>query len=246
MRLSAGWREAFRAAERWVLPGECLLCRARVDRDPDDPLICGVCRSRWRRLPPPWCARCGQPLDRYTDCRICVDWPEPFGPVRSAVWLDEDARRAVHLLKYNGWHRVADALAAAMTPGDLPGAGAALVPIPLGAARLRARGYNQSAKLAEALGRRFGLPVAACLVRSRETRTQTTLTPEEREANLRGAFGAAGAVPRRPILIDDVFTTGSTLRAAAGALSAAGAGAVAAWTFARAEAPLAGISRAVR
>lgn len=245
MRPSAGWVESLRAAERWLLPGECLVCRARVAGDPDDPLICRVCRSRWRRLPPPWCARCGQPIDRHTDCRVCLEWPEGFAQVQSAVWLDEGARRAVHLLKYDGWHRVADALATAMETGDIPLAGAALVPIPLGAARLRARGYNQSTKLAQAFSRRSGVPVVECLVRSRDTRTQTALTPEEREANLRGAFVGRGTLPARAILVDDVFTTGATLCAAAEALLAGGAGAVSAVTYARAELPLAGLSRTV-
>jgi ComF family protein len=123
--------------------------------------------------------------------------------------------------------------------------GIALIPIPLGAARLRSRGYNQSAVLAEALAKRLGVPVAsAVLTRSRETTTQTALTPEARRANLAGAFVARTRAPARSVLVDDVFTTGATLLEAATALLAAGAETVSGVTFARAARPLAGAAAA--
>ena len=160
--------------------------------------------------------------------------------MRSAVWLDPSAREAVHLLKYSGWWRVADAMADTMRRALPIPPGTTLVPIPLGATRQRTRGYNQSAVLAETLGRLLGMSVARdALSRRRETTTQTALTPEERRANLAGAFVANGVAPARPMLVDDVFTTGATLAAAAAALHAAGAGVVSGITFARAERPLA-------
>ncbi|MGE3615681.1 MAG: ComF family protein, partial [Gemmatimonadales bacterium] len=149
---AAGW-------ERRLLPAECLLCRERLGAEPDEPLVCAVCRSRWRRLPHPLCARCGQPIDAFDACRLCADWPPGFGGVQSAVWLDESARRAVHLFKYEGWWRVAGSLAAAMDGLDALAGVPVLIPVPLGAARERARGYNQSAKLAAALSVRLGLPI---------------------------------------------------------------------------------------
>jgi ComF family protein len=160
--------------------------------------------------------------------------------VRSAVWLAEGARRAVHLFKYEGWWRLADTMARAMRPILCAGTAAVLVPIPLGASRQRTRGYNQSAVLATALRRITGLPVAAdALHRGRETTTQTALTPEARRANLAGAFRAAGPAPLHAMLVDDVFTTGATLAEAAAALLAAGAERVEGVTFARAPRPLA-------
>ena len=230
---------ALAAVERWLLPGECLLCRGAAG-GARDPLICAPCCARWAALPEPQCPRCGQPLTPDIACRICSDWPPGLQGIRSAVWLDAAARRAVHLLKYSGWWRVAEPLAGAMAV-RLPWApGSTLIPIPLGAARLRSRGYNQSAVLADALGKRLRLRVAGrALSRRRETTTQTALTPEARRANLAGAFVAAGRVPAHPVLVDDVFTTGATLAEAAVALFAAGAQTVSAVTFARAARPLA-------
>jgi ComF family protein len=110
-----------------------------------------------------------------------------------------------------------------------------LIPIPLGGRRQRQRGYNQSERLAAALGARVGVPVRAeRLRRTRETPTQTALTPEARHANVAGAFGAEAVQGLDVVLVDDVFTTGATLAAAAAALSAAGARRVEAVTFARA------------
>ena len=247
------------AVEQLLLPAECLLCRALLSFADSSRLVCDVCRHRWRPIRPPWCARCGQPEPLFGRCRLCAEWPAAFGPARSAVWLDAGAREAVHALKYGGLPRIATELAAAMAGLELPGIDSAwLVPVPLGRARLRTRGYNQSERLARALGRRWRRPVVDLLVRTRDTAAQTALTPEARLANVAGAFtvrnGECGvrnerahadsalriphsALERPLILVDDVFTTGATLAEAARALERAGAGTVSAVTFGRAVVP---------
>jgi ComF family protein len=164
--------------------------------------------------------------------------------VRSAAWLDEGARPAVHALKYGRLPRIADDLAAAMLPmrpaTDGP---SALIPIPLAPKRLRERGYNQSEMLARALARQWRIPVLVdAVVRTRETPTQTALTPDTRLANVRAAFAANVQCPMindhwTLIIIDDVFTTGATLAEAARALAQAGATRVMGVTFARAAIP---------
>jgi predicted amidophosphoribosyltransferase len=159
--------------------------------------------------------------------------------VRSAVWLRGSARHAVHLLKYESWWRVAEALAEAMVTLEPLTGQVCLIPVPLGSRRLRTRGYNQSERIARALGARVGRPVRTeVLQRRRETRTQTALTPEGRHANVAGAFEARGAAGLACVLVDDVFTTGATLAAAGAALQGAGAARVEAVTFARAEPPV--------
>jgi ComF family protein len=155
------------------------------------------------------------------------------------VWLENTAREAVHQLKYEGWSRVADAMAEAMRALEPLTGQVFLIPVPLGGARQRARGYNQSERIAAALGFRVGLPVRCDLLfRTRETKTQTALTPEARHANVAGAFRAEPARDLELVLVDDVFTTGATLAAAAAALVGAGAKRVEAVTFARAAVEL--------
>ncbi len=225
------------AVERWLLPGECLLCRGALVDEARIGLICSLCRHRWTRLPDPLCRRCGEPrLLTELECRLCQDWPPGLSRARSAVWHDGGARKVVHQLKYEGWWRVTEAMAEVMASMD-PFAGTPmLVPIPLAPARLRIRGYNQSECLAAALARRLTISVSAtALTRVRETPTQTALTPEERLANVSGAFAARGTRGKHIVLVDDVFTTGATLLAATDALMKAGATQVEAITFARAK-----------
>jgi ComF family protein len=233
------------AVEQLLLPAECLLCHALLGQRDARCIVCPLCRQRWRAVRPPWCERCGQPEPHFGPCRLCVGWPPALTSVRSAVWLDEGARPAVHGLKYRGLPRIADDLAAAMRPmrpsTDGP---SVLIPIPLAPQRLRARGYNQSDVLARALARQWRIPVLAdVLVRTRETPTQTALTPETRLANVRAAFAVANV--QCPmindhwtlIIVDDVFTTGATLAEAARALEQAGAERILGVTFARAAIP---------
>lgn len=181
-------------------------------------------------------------------CRICPGWPAGLGRVRSAVWLEGTARDAVHRLKYDGWWRVSEGMAEVMQGLEPLRGVVSLVPVPLGPARLRRRGYNQAERLASALAARLGVPMRPDLLqRARNTTTQTALTPEERQANVAGAFagrrGASRASVRGSVvLVDDVFTTGATLAAAASALIASGAERVEAVTFARATQPVTGSS----
>ena len=234
---------ALAGAERWLLPAACLLCDEPVPNREADALICAICRSRWRPVPHPLCHRCGQPRLQDLECRICQSWPVGLGRVRSAVWLEGSARIAVHRLKYEGWCRVSEPMALTMRNLEPLTAEVSLIPVPLGARRLKARGYNQSACIAASIGRCIGAPVRVDLLeRVRETATQTALTPEARHANVSGAFRAGGVKGLQVVLVDDVFTTGATLAAAGAALARAGAAGVEAVTFARAVADLGAVS----
>jgi ComF family protein len=236
-----GWPDRIRRVERWLLPASCLQCHRPV-HEPLDPLICGLCRSRWHPVPQPQCRRCGSPGQR-PDCAVCRDWPADLASVQSAVLLDAATRPIIHHFKYGDWPRVATALSVAVIPllARLPSA--PLIPIPTTPERLRERGYNQAAELAAALASRSGRRLnRSCLRRRRHRASQTALGAAERRANLMDAFEADNA-PTTLVLVDDVFTTGATLTSAARALFDADAVEIHAVTFARAEPPLAASAR---
>lgn len=126
-------------------------------------------------------------------------------------------------------------------PPDVLSERAALVPVPLAAVKERARGYNQAALLAAALGQAWELPVWRDVIeRTRATPSQTRLTPGERLANVHRAFslkdGAEARIRgRHLLLVDDVLTTGATLNACATVLFEAGARTLSYVTFGRAR-----------
>jgi len=158
----------------------------------------------------------------------------------------EPASGIVHALKYQGWSAVADEIAARMSrlswPQDVADERAALVPIPLASARKRQRGYNQSALIARGIGRRWRIPVWEDVVaRSRETTSQTRLTPEQRLDNVAGSF-CIGERHRgqlrgaHVVVVDDVVTTAATHNTCAKVLYEAGARIISYVTFGRAHA----------
>jgi len=223
-------RALARAALDLLFPAVCPLCAARLGAGRRDPL-CGACWASLARLAPPLCARCGAPVPseaEATGCADCRDAVPPFDYARAAASYGGAVREAIHGLKFGGRRSLARPL------GDLVGEQCAaaladrpdaLLPVPLARARERERGFNHAALLAERLGERLGLSVRPrWLVRLRATAPQTDLTAAERRANVAGAFAAAPAVAgRHVVVIDDVITTGATVRECARALRAAGA-----------------------
>ena len=223
----------------------CVSCGATVRRAADG-IVCGPCWARLARLSEPQCGRCGHPsLGRA--CRWCEALPPYVRAVRSHCWVHRGTGAAlVHALKYDGWSAVSGGMAARVAqlawPRDVVEERGLVVPVPLAPARLRERGYNQSALIARALARSWGVAMGErVLVRTRATPSQTRLTPAQRVRNVSGAFrvpGDARADLRgaHVVLVDDVVTTAATLVACAAALHEGGARVVSCATFGRAPA----------
>lgn len=256
-RLAAAWlRGAGAGVADLLLPRACAACERAMDRH-EPGIVCGRCWARLKWLASPQCVRCGHPLGERLraraaaapaspiTCHWCPLLPPYVRAVRSVCWVSAGSALAiVHALKYRGWHAVADGMAERMArldwPRDVREERAAVLPVPLGADRLRERGYNQSERLARALAARWGVPLwRDCLARTRGTRTQTRLTPQERLRNVSGAFRATTTRELQGshvVLVDDVVTTAATLNACAAALFEAGARVVSYATFGRAPA----------
>lgn len=200
---------------------------------------CDACRAQIRAVGSSICPHCGRPQPQSAVCPHCRHTPLEINGIRSAVMFEGPAREAIHHLKYNGRTSLAEPLGdllieswqANPLPADM------LVPVPLHQARLRERGYNQSALLGKRLAQATGLPlIEPALRRVKATVPQITLTAAERKANVQDAFEARAELVggKRVLLIDDVCTTGSTLEACQLALKRASAQSVWALTLARA------------
>lgn len=228
-----------------LLPRACAACEATL-AEPERGLVCGRCWARLSLLRHPRCDRCGHPSPARGGCPVCPLLAPFVRSARAYCWIPDDVGSALlSALKYDGWFRVADAMGERMArlswPPDVVAERAALIPVPLAATKLRARGYNQAACLAQAVASRWGIPMwHDVLTRTRATPSQTSLTPGERLANVHRAFScaddaAALIAGRHLILVDDVFTTGATLNACATALFEAGARTLSYLTFGRAR-----------
>ena len=225
-----------------LYPPTCLSCQAPlVDSDS----LCPACFASLRQISAPLCPVLGIPFDAdlgpdAQSAEALAD-PPPFARARAAVRYGEVAGTLVSRLKYGDRPELARFCARLMQSAGHAfwDARPVLVPVPLHPSRLRFRRYNQSAMLAFELGRLTGLAVDPHLVRRhRKTRQQVGLSGDGRLRNVQGAFSAhplfMERVQGRPVvLVDDVYTTGATVKAVTKVLKRAGAEQVNILTFAR-------------
>ena len=226
------------------LPPRCHICRTLIPGS--GPLhICDSCYAGLPIISPPFCSICGIPLQGTGEshpCGRCITAPPPYRAARAALRHEGACRDLIHAFKYRGKSQLRRPLGlltarllADFSQSCQPDL---LVPVPLHRSRLRSRGFNQSVLLAELLAKQWQIPLQRQLLqRTRATTPQMELTRTERLTNLQGAFKVRDNTlvsDRRIMLVDDVFTTGSTLAACATALLQAGCREVTAVTVAHA------------
>ncbi len=201
-----------------LLPGRCAVCAHPGEA------LCRVCAAAFVRLGPTGCARCGAPgAWPVARCAECAGRRLAFATARAAIAYDERARTLVRAWKEGGLRRLAPALAALVTDAVQRPEADALAWVPGDDERTRERGHVPAQRLAQALGIDWGLTACGLLVRTREVSRQASLSLADRRRNVRGAFVALLEPPLRVCLVDDVYTTGSTVNACASALRRAGA-----------------------
>jgi len=200
---------------------------------------CVKCQTQTILLKPPWCDLCGDSLLQPGVCGHCQAFPPHFSAARSWASFTGPIRQAIHRLKYKRDVSLGVVLAEPLVDlySKLNWNCDLVLPVPLGLARLKERGYNQSDLLARPLSLAVGIPYQSTgLIRVYETRSQVGLTFSQRRENVNGAFQALpeSVSGRRVLVIDDVATSSATLDACAAALIDAGSKEVFALTLARA------------
>ncbi len=218
-----------------VFPPVCPLCEEGLM----DGTLCADCRGGIlsKKIKGPICAVCGIPFIAYGDvpethkgrlCGGCITEKTPFKEARSAFAYEGLVLEAVHRFKYGGRVALAGYLGRlASEAAEFPARPHVVVPVPLHKDRLRKRGFNQSLLLAREVAKRLRAPVDYVnLKRVRKTDPQINLRSREREENIKGAFAVRddkAFSDKNVLLVDDVFTTGATIRECAKALKYAGA-----------------------
>jgi predicted amidophosphoribosyltransferase len=212
-----------------ILPVRCVVCDAAGEQ------LCRACRDALPRLAPPFCDRCGAPTAwPVARCRECSGRRLAFASARAAVVYDERVRRLVRAWKERGLRTLADTAADAVAEAlAAPARADALTFVPPDRARVLERGHHPAERLARELGEHWSLPVVSLVGRTRSLPRQRGLSLADRRRNVAGAFAPARESPRTVVLVDDVYTSGSTASAATTALRKAGAKRVDVITFAR-------------
>lgn len=227
-----------------LYPPRCHVCGGGLPSAREG-AICSVCMGQVSFIRSPLCPRCGKQMSRVAGvqdhhCGECLKMAPPFDSARSLVHYKPPVKALLHRLKYRGDTTVARPLAMLMKNNaqiwHSPHCDY-IIPVPLFVARLRGRGLNQAQVLAALAFPAQKEKIATnLLVRVKNTTSQTGLNGVERRKNLRGAFAvrvAAQLRNRHLWLVDDVFTTGTTVAECARTLKKAGASSVHVWTFAR-------------
>lgn len=233
--------QLFKNFINFLLPPRCLLCGKVICTDDS---LCLTCFEKINFITRPYCTHCGKPLntpfDADFDCVECLQKKFPFRLCRSAIEYDENSKKLILDFKFFDHIQNKNLLARwlFMAGKDIFDKGIdIIVPIPLHYKRLLKRKYNQSAVLCAELAKLSHIPTDyKTLKKVKQTIPQVQCSQEQRLVNVRNAFQIVNPTRikgKRVLLIDDVFTTGSTMRECANTLLKAGAQSVDVLTVAR-------------
>ncbi len=218
-----------------LFPTRCPICDGIIYEEEKPIGYCSVCRKKIHFVGGKYCMKCGKPVgDNDTEyCNDCNKTVHYYTENRAAYIYEGDIKTAMYRFKYMNRRDYGIAFAGDIERelGDYfnrilsDGKIDAVMPIPMYPDKLRRRGYNQAERLAEAVGKTFGIPlVKNRLIRVKNTETMKLLSPEARRRNLNNAFQyiQTGVKLDRILLADDIYTTGATIDSASKVLRSAG------------------------
>ncbi len=219
----------------WLCPGCNLLL-------PYPQVLCERCSASLKKIVQPLCKRCGDPFPahwRVDLCSECRRRSSGLTKIRSVYFYENLAKTLIRDAKFARKARILRFFSDEMyllARNEFPSSVDAVVPVPLHRSREWERTFNQAERIAVEVSKYWGIPLWRALRKVEKTRSQSSLTESARRKNLRGAFVCKPVpkIPRSIVLIDDVVTTGTTLRECARTLKRAGVRRVYGITVARA------------
>ena len=202
---------------------KCLVCKSELESNGD---FCKDCQKEITFNNKNICQHCGTQIECEGVCPICQSSKKVYEIARAPFLYEGHIKNLIHSFKYDNAKFLFEPLAKYMIEeyrknnykADL------IVPIPLNKDRLKERGYNQAKLLAEEIGKQMNIPVCECLERIKATPSQVNLTFKERQKNVENAFRIKDKayLRKRILLIDDVYTSGATIKEACNTLKGAG------------------------
>lgn len=212
-----------------LYPPRCPVCNEIVSLK--DSGICPLCKDKFQYVQEPYCLKCGKPIEDEGEeyCKDCKDKPHYYIEGRACFVYNEYMKESIYRFKYNNKQEYAtyyskaiyDRLGRKMQFWNAD----ALIPVPIHKDRLKKRGYNQAELIAKGLSRLTNIPIKNhILTRKNSTKALKNLDAKERENNLKKAFIVKENVVelRTVIIVDDIYTTGSTVDAISSVLLEAG------------------------
>jgi ComF family protein len=214
-------RRALSAGVNLFLPPSCLLCGQLLPPGFDPQEFCAECQANMPPLGRSHCSCRSQPFPASSSqhlCATCLQRPPAFSIVHAACSYQERVKDAIHQLKYRNQVNLAEPLGKllgkSLEVAEVGFKPDCIIPVPLHPGRLKKRGYNQALEISRPLARKMRVPIDTTLLqRTLKTPPQQGLTAAERRSNLRNAFIVTTTTSARNILlVDDVMTTGETVR----------------------------------
>jgi len=227
-----------------LFPPKCPACETVLTHDREYP-FCPECLSTISFTASPLCTSCGLPFTETEGanhlCEDCILSKPPFSIARSLGKYESALLDTIHLFKYHGKISVGEDLGRMMAKACYDSIEienySLIIPVPLHPKRLREREFNQSLILARQISKKFSIPLDFIALRRKiRTEAQVNLSGRQRMANVRSAFEVADRSRiegKKILLIDDVYTTGSTAKECSKILMKSGAKEVAVLTLAR-------------